>query len=98
MSFGQRLKSVIKEEGLTQREFSEEVGVALRALEEYINERRKPSGDLFMRLSENQRFRKYTMWLLSGTVEPDAGQVCPAFSTQEQCGLTTGENDIQKKA
>ncbi|WP_023604644.1 helix-turn-helix domain-containing protein [Aliivibrio logei] len=98
MLFGKRLKSVIKEERFTQKEFAAEMDIPLRTIEEYVASRSKPSGDLFMKLSNHEKFRKYTMWLLSGTVEPGAGQVCPAFSTQEKCGLTIGNGDIQKKA
>lgn len=98
MSLGKRLKSIIKEESLSQRAFAEEMGLSVTAIEHYIAERRTPSGELFIEMGKSERFRKYTMWLLSGTVEPGAGQVCPAFSTQEKCGLITGEVDSQKMA
>lgn len=98
VSLGKRLKSIIKEEGLSQRAFAEEMGLSVTAIEHYIAERRTPSGELFIEMGKSGRFRKYTMWLLSGTVEPGAGQVCPAFSTQEKCGLTIGNGDLQKKA
>ena len=98
MSLGKRLKSIIKEEGLSQRAFAEDMSLSVTAIEHYIAERRTPSGELFIEMGKSERFRKYTMWLLSGTVEPGAGQVCPAFSTQEKCGLTIGNGDLQKKA
>ena len=98
MLFEKRLKSVIKEERLTQKEFALEMSTPLRTIEEYVAGRSKPSGELFMKLSNHEKFRKYTMWLLSGTVDPSAGQICPAFSTQEKCGLIPGEVDSQKMA
>jgi transcriptional regulator with XRE-family HTH domain len=98
MSFGKRLKSVIKEERYTQGEFAIEMNLSRGRIEEYIAERNKPSGDLFMAMTKHSVFRKYTLWLLSGEVEPNSGQICPAFSTQEKCGLITGENDTRKKA
>ncbi|MEC4729067.1 helix-turn-helix domain-containing protein [Shewanella sp. D64] len=98
MSFGKRLKSVIKEERYTQGEFAEEMNVTRGRIEEYIAERNKPSGELFMAMTKHKVFRKYTMWLLSGEVEPNSGQISPAFSTQEKCGLISGTENIQKKA
>lgn len=97
MVFKKRLKAVIKEERFTQKEFATEMDIPLRTIEEYVAGRSKPSGDLFMKLGAHQRFRKYTMWLLTGSVEPNSGQICPAFSTQEKCGLTVGEEDTLKK-
>lgn len=98
MSFGKRLKAVIKEERFSQKNFATEMNVSLRAIEEYIAERNKPSGDLFMAMGGHKIFRKYTMWLLTGDVEPNSGQVSPDFSTQEQCGLIVTNKDDQKKA
>lgn len=97
MSLGKRLKAVIKEEGLSQRAFAEDMSLSVTAIEHYIAERRTPSGELFIEMGKSDRFRKYTMWLLTGDVEPNSGQICPAFSTQEKCGLTSGEDDSQKK-
>lgn len=96
MSFGKRLKAVIKEEGFTQKGFAKEIDTPFRAIEEYIGERNKPSGELFMKIGTHEIFKKYTMWLLGGEIEPESGQVCPDFSTQEQCGLTGGSS--QKRA
>ncbi|HAS61681.1 MAG TPA: transcriptional regulator [Vibrio sp.] len=98
MSFSKRLKAMIKEERFTQAKFADDMGVSRSAIEKYLSGENQPTAGLLMSISQHSVFRKYTMWLLSGTVEPDAGQVCPAFSTQELCGLTTGENDIQKEA
>ena len=98
MSLGKRLKSIIKEEGISQRAFAEDMGLSVTAIEHYIAERRTPSGELFIEMGKSAKFRRYTMWLLSGTVEPGAGQICPAFSTQERCGLIPGEVDSQKMA
>lgn len=98
MSFKNRLKSVIKEERYTQKEFSMELDIPLRTVEEYVSGRNKPSGDLFMKLSNHEKFKKYTMWLLSGNAEPNSGQISPAFSTQELCGLISDKKGDQKQA
>ena len=98
VSLGKRLKAIIKEEKMSQRAFANEMNLSVTAIEHYIAERRIPSGELFIAMGSHEKFRKYTMWLLSGVVQPRSGQISPAFSTQEQCGLITGEEDSQKKA
>lgn len=97
MSFPKRLKSIIKEENLTQKEFGDLVGIQLKMVQRYLSGTSEPSGGALMKISTHNRFRKYTIWLLTGNVEPNSGQVCPAFSTQEKCGLIAGENDIQQE-
>ncbi|MGR5464537.1 helix-turn-helix domain-containing protein [Photobacterium damselae] len=98
MTIGNRLKAIIKEERISQRRFAEEMALTVTTIENYISERRTPSGEFFLQIGNHPVFSKYTMWLLTGHVEPNSGQVSPAFSTQERCGLTTGKDNIQKKA
>lgn len=98
MSLGKRLKAIIKEERMSQRGFSEEIGFSLTAIEQYISDKRTPSGELFIAMGTHKVFKKYTIWLLTGDVDPNSGQVSPDFSTQEQCGLTVANEDDQKKA
>lgn len=82
MNFGERLKYVIQEEGMSQRQFAEEMDMSLVAIERYISGKREPASKFFVKFSESKKFNKYLVWLLSGNVEPGVGQVCPAFSTQ----------------
>ena len=98
MEFGKRIKSIIKEERYSQREFAELIDIPLGTLESYLSERAELSGKALGKIANHEQFKKYTLWLMTGDVMPDAGQVCPAFSTQEKCGLTIGNGDLQKKA
>jgi transcriptional regulator with XRE-family HTH domain len=98
MSFEKKLKSIIKEEGYSQAKFASEIGISRSAVEKYISGKQEPAGGIMLKIVNHERFKKYTLWLMTGDVMPDAGQVCPAFSTQEQCGLIIGEINIQKKA
>lgn len=97
MGIGKKIKAVIKEERYSQREFAEMVGLPMRSLENYIAEINDPTYSVLMKIVNHEKFKKYTLWLMTGDVNPDAGQVCPAFSTQEKCGITSGEEDFQKK-
>lgn len=98
MSLGKRLKSIIKEEKISQRAFAKEMNLSVTAIEHYIAERRVPSGELFIEMGKHSTYRKYTMWLLTGNVEPNSGQISPAFSTQELCGLISDKKGDQKQA
>ena len=98
MSFEKKLKAIIKEEGYSQAKFASEIGISTSTVEKYISGKQEPAGGIMLKIVNHDQFKKYTLWLMTGDVKPDAGQICPAFSTQEQCGLMTGESDIQKKA
>ena len=98
MEFGKRIKSIIKEERYSQRDFAALIDIPLGTLESYLSERAEVSGKVLGKIANHDQFKKYTLWLMTGEIRPDAGQVCPAFSTQEQCGLIIGEINIQKKA
>lgn len=95
MSFEKRLKSVIKEERYSQREFAEMVGVPLRSIENYVAGKREPTSGVIERIATHPSFEKYALWLVTGTTAPDGGQVCPSFSTLEQCGLADDESQKQ---
>ncbi|WP_406732773.1 helix-turn-helix transcriptional regulator [Vibrio scophthalmi] len=96
MSFGLRLKAMIKEERVSQRQFSEEINFPLTTLEYNIAGRSEPSGALLIKIGSHEKYRKYAMWLLNGEVQPGTGQVCPSFSILEQCGLS--ESESKKRA
>ncbi|MGR6834725.1 helix-turn-helix domain-containing protein [Aliivibrio wodanis] len=98
MSFEKKLKAIIKEEGYSQAGFASEIGISTSTVEKYISGKQEPAGGVMLRIVNHEQFKKYTLWLMTGDVKPDAGQICPAFSTQEKCGLITGEVDSQKMA
>ncbi|MCE7576204.1 helix-turn-helix domain-containing protein [Aliivibrio fischeri] len=97
MSFEKKLKAIIKEEGYSQAKFANEIGISTSTVEKYVSGKQEPAGGIMLKIVNHEKFKKYTLWLMTGDVNPDAGQICPAFSTQEKCGLTAGEEDTLKK-
>lgn len=91
MAFEKKLKAIIKEERYTQRQFAEMVGIPLSSLENYLSGRREPPYSVVVKIVTHPNFSKYTMWLMGGEIQPNSGQVCPEFSTQELCGLLRKE-------
>ncbi|MCD9491374.1 helix-turn-helix domain-containing protein [Photobacterium phosphoreum] len=98
MEIGKKLKAIIREERYSQREFAEQVNIPIRTIEKYIAGTNDPTYGVLIKIVNHERFKKYTLWLMTGDVNPEMGQISPAFSTQEQCGLITGEEGSQKKA
>ena len=96
MLFKKRLKAIIREEGMSQKVFAEEIDVSLGAVEQYLSGKRIPAGDVIMKIVSHEQFKKYTMWLLTGDVEEDSDQVSPKLSIQEKCGLVS--DDSEKEA
>ena len=92
MTFGNRLKKMIQEEGVSQKTFADEIDMSLGAIEGYIMERRDPANKFFVNIANNDKYSKYLVWLLTGKVNPCAGQICPAFSTQDM------QDSVKKKA
>lgn len=95
MTFGKKLRAVIKEERYSQRAFAEIVGIPLRSIENYLSDKQEPTYSAIVKIVTHPEFSKYTMWLLHGQVKPESGQICPDFSTQEQCGLQGKESKKQ---
>jgi transcriptional regulator with XRE-family HTH domain len=95
MFFRKRLKAIIKAEGISQKVFAEEIDVSLRSVEQYLSGNRVPAGDVIMKIVSHEKFKKYTMWLLTGDVEDDSDQVSPKLSIQEKCGLMADDSEKQ---
>ena len=95
MSFGKRLKAIIKEEGMIQKVFAQEIDISLGGLERYLSGKRVPAGDVIMKIVSHERFKKYTMWLLTGEFEEGSDQTSPKLSIQEKCGLIADGSEKQ---
>jgi DNA-binding XRE family transcriptional regulator len=60
-------------------EFSERIGLAKKTLEGIEQTGRVPKGDLLEKVC--QEWPKYTLWLMTGQIATEAGQVNPAMET-----------------
>ena len=66
MSLGERLRSVIKESGLTQAAFAKENGIALNYLNAVLNGRKTNFSIIFAKSIE-QKYGYSAEWVLNGT-------------------------------
>ncbi|WP_067043340.1 hypothetical protein [Moritella sp. JT01] len=85
MSFDTRLRAIIQEERYSNQQLANALRFNLSATANYIAGRSEPCYQFLMKFSRHDCLKKYTIWLLTGNVEPRSGQVCPVFSTQEPC-------------
>ena len=84
---GQKIRMIREAEGLSREDFCLKIGVKVATLTQTEMGRRTPSSDT--PLAVCQAFPQYTLWLMTGQVAPEAGQISPDLkATQER--LKTG--------
>ncbi|SPP32488.1 hypothetical protein ARAF_2654 [Arsenophonus endosymbiont of Aleurodicus floccissimus] len=93
--YGEKLRKICRAERLTQPEFSQLTGVSLGAIRNYETGQRDVGLSVIDKIVKHSRFGKYTMWLMRGEANPEAGQVEPAFSLS---GSEISEKKDQKKS
>lgn len=77
MEFAEKLKAMRAKEGVTQTEFCELVGVSLSTYKKYEAGMFEMGYGALSRLLSHPRFKKYTLWLMTGDTATDCGQVSP---------------------
>jgi len=78
MGLAEKLKAIRIKEGLTQSELCEETGLSLSSYKKYeLALRTEVSSVALLKITNHERFKKYTLWLMTGDVAPQCGQVSP---------------------
>ncbi len=81
MSVGEKIRAIRESEGLTRDEFGAALDIPVGTLKRYETNRiGSIGGDVLMKITQHHQFRKYTMWLMTGDVAPEVGQISPALS------------------
>ncbi|GEK13193.1 transcriptional regulator [Aliivibrio fischeri] len=83
MIFRERLKVIIEEEDCSPKKLALMLDTSLKYMDNYLSRRQETSMSIATKIANHPQFKQYTLWLMTGEVEPDSLQVCPAFSTQE---------------
>lgn len=92
-SYGEKLKEIRNAEGLTQPALSELTGVSLGAIRNYETGQRDVGLSVLDKIIKHERFRKYTLWLMTDQIAPESGQISPALSPDGQSGTSSTPND-----
>lgn len=91
---GTKIREIRDAEGLTRDEFAELTGVPAGNLKRYETQRIKSIGSEFLlKITMNDRFKKYTMWLMTGDIAPEIGQISPALSHDGQGNTINPQKD-----
>jgi len=84
-----KLRKIREAETSGRAEFCDIIGIAKKTLEGIEQTGRVPKGDLLEKVC--QTWPKYTLWLMTGSTDPECGQVDPdtEIARRENC-LKTG--------
>ncbi|HID9873367.1 helix-turn-helix domain-containing protein [Serratia marcescens] len=81
MSVGEKIRAIRESEKLTRDEFGAALDIPVGTLKRYETNRIGTiGGDVLMKITQHIQFKKYTMWLMTGDVAPEIGQISPALS------------------
>ncbi len=80
--FGEKIRLIRKEEGLTQPEFAEITGISLNTIKNFEVKGREITSQNLLIITNHPRFQKYALWLMTDQVAPEAGQISPAVEQE----------------
>jgi len=90
-NYGEKLKEIRNAEGLTQPALSELTGVSLGAIRNYETGQREVGLSVLDKIIKNERFSKYTLWLMTDQIAPESGQISPDLSPDGQEDTTNSQ-------
>lgn len=91
-SHAEKLKQIRKAEGLTQARFADAVGIALSTVKNYERGDKVVGLSIIDKVANNHALKKYTLWLMTGDTNPEAGQISPALSPDGQDNTFSCQN------
>lgn len=78
--YAKKLKEIRLAEGLTQKAFSDLTGIVVGTIKNYETGRTEAGLKMIELVVNNSQLKKYTMWLMTGDVAPEIGQISPVLS------------------
>jgi len=79
-----KIRLVRQAEGMAQTAFANEVGINIGTLRNYEQGRTKVNIDELAKITTHPRFKKYTLWLMTGDTAPEAGQISPEIEQERR--------------
>ncbi len=98
MDLGKKIKAIRISEELTQDAFCQLIDIPLVSLKNYELGKRSVNEKNLTKITNHERFKKYTFWLMTGDTLPESGQVSPDFSILLDCGVVDAADDAAKRA
>ncbi|ASK73047.1 helix-turn-helix domain-containing protein [Klebsiella variicola] len=79
-AISEKLALIRESERLNRKQFAEITGVPYSSLTYYESGRTVPPTDVTMKILQNPRFSKYTLWFITEQISPESGQIAPALA------------------
>lgn len=96
-SMGENIRMIRDAEGLTRQQFFELTGIPAGTQKYYETGRVESIGsDILLKITQHERFAKYTLWLMTGNAAPEAGQIAPALSLSGPEATATSRRSTRK--
>jgi transcriptional regulator with XRE-family HTH domain len=93
-NIGSKIREIREAEGLSREDFSALTGVPAGNLKRYETDRIKSIGsDFLLKITQHEKFKKYTMWLMTGDIAPEIGQISPVLSPNGQNNTSDHQGD-----
>ncbi|WP_299002358.1 helix-turn-helix transcriptional regulator [uncultured Shewanella sp.] len=83
-SLGDKVKKIRKNDGLTQLKFCEKVDMKLGTLKGYELNQSEVSSLSLIKIGSHPDYKKYALWLISDSTDPENGQIAPGDLEPEQ--------------
>ena len=77
MSFSKKLKALRAAEGLSQSQFCKIIDIPVSTLKNLEGSHSEPKWSTLTKITQHPQFSKYTLWLMTDTTSPAAGQIEP---------------------
>lgn len=79
-AISEKLALIRESERLNRKQFAEITGVPYSSLTYYESGRTIPPTDVAIKILQNPRFSKYTLWFMTNQTAPESGQIAPALA------------------
>ena len=89
----EKLAIMRESERMNRKEFSDLTGVPCSSLSSYEKGVKDMGIQAVMKILNHPQFKKYTMWFMTETISPEAGQIAPALAHFGQQTTTSSHSD-----
>lgn len=81
IEIGKKIREIREAEGLTRDEFFALTDIPSPTQKFYETGRTASIGsEILIKITQHERFKKYTLWLMTGDTSPETGQISPDLS------------------
>lgn len=89
---GNKVKAIREAENLSQSKFADMTGISISTIKKYETGLNEPSGQTLLRVTTNELFKKYALWLMTNETNEAAEQISPALSPNGQNSTSDHQN------